>query len=206
MQCARLVDRPRRPVSAGPQLCRRCHWVPATSSRNVRSLALGPGRRRRGRSWQGSRLAGTTARFLSVRQTVACGWPVSPASSRGPQLERRRAAQIRSCSLAGEQPRHPVRPRGTILQAGTRPPLLERRLRPAPPPLAGSRRRDAAASRRSTTGKTALHLSDQRATAAESETSVTVKPHPGPPLTVSLRRPTASKEARMTYLSVHNLR
>jgi hypothetical protein len=33
----------------------------------------------------------------NVRQTVACGWPVSPAMRRGPQPERRRAAQIRSC-------------------------------------------------------------------------------------------------------------
>jgi hypothetical protein len=32
-----------------------------------------------------------------------------------------------------------------------------------------------------------------------------VKPHPGPPSTVSPRRPTASKEARMTYSAVHNL-
>jgi hypothetical protein len=32
-----------------------------------------------------------------------------------------------------------------------------------------------------------------------------VKPHPGPPSTVSLRRPTASKETRMTYSAVHNL-
>ena len=38
---------------------------------------------------------------LSVRQTVACGCPVSPAISRGPQPERRLAAQIRSCSTAG---------------------------------------------------------------------------------------------------------
>jgi hypothetical protein len=37
----------------------------------------------------------------SVRQPVACGWLVSPAMRRGPQPERRRAAQIRSCSDAG---------------------------------------------------------------------------------------------------------
>jgi hypothetical protein len=36
----------------------------------------------------------------SVRQTVACGCPVSPATSRGPQPVRRRTRQIRSCSGA----------------------------------------------------------------------------------------------------------
>jgi len=104
-----------------------------------------------------------------------------------------------------QQPRHPVWPRGAILEAGERATLLERRGRPTSPPLTGGRRRDATTSRRSTTRKAALHLSDQRPPASESETSVTVKPHPGPPSTVSLRRPTASKEARMTYSAVHNL-
>jgi hypothetical protein len=50
-----------------------------------------------------------------------------------------------------------------------------------------------------------LDIGDQRPTSSESESSVTVKPHPGPPSIVSLRRPTASKEARMTYSAVHNL-
>ena len=50
-----------------------------------------------------------------------------------------------------QQPRHPARPRRTILETDKRAALLKRRLRPAPPPLTGRRRRDAAASRRITT-------------------------------------------------------
>src|SRR5204862_1112666 len=61
-----------------------------------------------------------------------------------------------------------------------RPLLLERRLRPAPPPLTGGRRRDAAASRRLPTRQTSLDVGDQAPATGESETSVTVKPHPGP--------------------------
>ena len=79
-----------------------------------------------------------------------------------------------------QQPRAAVRPRRAILETGQRPTLLERRLRPAPPPLTRRRRRDAAASRRLTTRTARLDISDQRAAASKSETSVTVKPHPGP--------------------------
>ena len=62
-----------------------------------------------------------------------------------------RATPCRADPLAArrrQQPRAAVRPRGAILEAGKRSPLLVRGLRPAPPPLARGRRRDAAASRR----------------------------------------------------------
>src|SRR5487761_253185 len=98
-----------------------------------------------------------------------------------------------------------MRPRGSILEADKRAALLPRRLRPTPPPLAGRCWRDAAASRRLPTRTTSLDISNQRAPTSKSEPSVTVKRHPGPPSTVSLGRPTDSKEPRMTYSAVHNL-
>src|SRR5207248_10404795 len=51
---------------------------------------------------------------------------------------------------------------------------------PAPPPLAGRCWRDATASGRLATRKAGLDVRDQLAAAGKSETSVTVKPHPGP--------------------------
>jgi hypothetical protein len=73
-----------------------------------------------------------------------------------------------------------MRPRGAILQTDKRAALLQGRLRPAPPPFAGRRHRDAAASRRLTTRTTSLHIRDQSTPTGESEPRVTVKPHPGP--------------------------
>src|ERR1700675_3019645 len=80
----------------------------------------------------------------------------------------------------GQEPRQPVRPRRTILKTTQRRALLDRRGRPATPPLTRGRRRDAAASRRLATRQTSLDIRDQRPPASQSETSVTVKPHPGP--------------------------
>jgi len=92
------------------------------------------------------------------------------------------------------------------LETSQRAPLLERRLRPAPPPLARRCRRNAATSRRFPTRAAALNIRDQCTTTSKSETSVTVKRHPGPSFgRESLAEPTASKEARMTYSAVHNL-
>src|SRR5215204_3978860 len=77
-----------------------------------------------------------------------------------------------------QQPRRAVRPRRPILETNKRSALLECRLRPAPPPLARGRRRDAAASRRTTKRTTALDVSNQRPTAGKSEPGITVKRHP----------------------------
>jgi hypothetical protein len=61
-------------------------------------------------------------------------------------------------------------------------------------------------SRRLPTRTTSLDIRDQRTTTSKSETRVTVKRHPGPSFgRESLAEPTASKEARMTYSTVHNL-
>ena len=133
----------RSPVTACPGLVKR-------PKRLLSMCSKSPGHGhsyRRGRS-RGCRGAREIPARLSVRHTVACASPVSPAISRGPQPERRRAAQIRSCSAPGQEPWAAMRSRRAILEAGERPPLLGRRLRPAPPPLAGGRRRDATASRR----------------------------------------------------------
>src|SRR5258708_39798275 len=97
-------------------------------------------------------------------------------------------------------------PRRTVLEAAKRSALLERGLRPASPPLARGRRRNAATSRRLPTRAATLNIRDQCVTTSESETSVTVKQHPGPSFRrESLAEPTASKGARMTYSAVHNL-
>ena len=98
-----------------------------------------------------------------------------------------------------------MRPRGTILETNKRSALFTRSTRPAAPPLAGSRWRNTTTSCRRPARATRLDIPDQAATTGESEPSVTVKPHPGPPSVVSLRRPTASKEARKTYSAVHDL-
>ncbi len=84
----------RSPVRAWPGRLKRAERLVSTWSR---SPGQGHAYRRTAsrlpRSWE------IPAR-RSVRQTVACAWPVSPAIRRGPQPERRLAAQIRSCSLA----------------------------------------------------------------------------------------------------------
>src|SRR5437764_3809230 len=117
---------------------------------------------------------------LSVRQTVACGWPTSPAISREPPARATPGGADPLLLACRQQPRRAVRPRRSILETAQRYALLERRLRPAPPPLTSGRRRNSAASRRCTTRKTAFDIADQRPPASESETRVTVKPHPGP--------------------------
>jgi hypothetical protein len=63
-----------------------------------------------------------------------------------------------------------------------------------------------ARSRRLPARATSLDIPDKRTTTSKSETSVTVKRHPGPSFRrESLAEPTSSKEARMTYSAVHNL-
>src|SRR5262245_22763350 len=123
-------------------------------------------------------------------------WPRDPRAVQRPPDSR-----VRVPGLASDQPRSPARaapsgadprllsrrektrrakrPRRAIRQTRQRPPLLKRGLRPAPPPLARGRRRDTAASRRSTTRQTHLDIGNKCPPTTESETSVTVKPHPG---------------------------
>src|SRR5947207_1001294 len=79
-----------------------------------------------------------------------------------------------------QKPRRAAWSGRAILETAKRPPLLERRLRPAPPPLTSCGRRDATAPRRLTTRKAAFDIADQHPPTSESETRVTVKPHPGP--------------------------
>ncbi len=83
-------------------------------------------------------------------------------------------------NLPHKQPRAAMRTRRTILETAQRLTLLGGRLLPAEPPLTGGRRRDATASRRLTAGAARRDVGNQRTTTSKSETSVTVKPHPGP--------------------------
>src|SRR5438270_3372393 len=128
----------------------------------------------------------------------ALSWP----AARSRPAERPPDGRVRVAGLAGDQPRPPaaatprradpgllarrqqaraaMRPRGTILETTQRATLLQPGLPPTRPPLARSRRRDAAASRRLPARVARLDVRDQRTTASKSETSVTVKRHPGP--------------------------
>ena len=129
--------------------------------------------------------------------------PRLPRRTRDPRPpERPPDGRVRVPGLAGDEPRPPARAtpgradplllrprqkpraalgsRGAILEADERLLLLGRGLRPAPPPLAGGRRRDAAASGRLPAPAPGLDVGDERPPTGESETSVTVKPHPGP--------------------------
>ena len=137
----------------------------------------------------------------SYRRGCSRGCPRRPRDPRPPQ--RPPDGRVRVAGLAGDQPRPPAAatPRRADPRLLARPAAAagsdaaatndprdsasdrrcsSRRLRPAPPPLASRRRRDAAASRRLTTRTARLDIADQRTTTSESETSVTVKPHPGP--------------------------
>src|SRR5438128_3347513 len=116
--------------------------------------------------------------------------------------ERSPDGRVRVASLAGDQARPPTgtapgsadplllsrrqqppattRAGRTILETGERAPLLHRRDRPTTPPLAGRRRRDATTPRRFPARAASLDISNKHTATAESEPSVTVKPHPGP--------------------------
>src|SRR5712692_7301632 len=82
--------------------------------------------------------------------------------------------------LRGQKPRAVTRPRRAILEAAERSAPLDRGLRPTMPPLTRGSRRNAATSRRFPTRAAALNIRDQCTTTSKSETSVTVKRHPGP--------------------------
>src|SRR3954470_18714873 len=124
--------------------------------------------------------------------------------SRAPAAAKARRAD--SLLLADrKQPGTAMRPRGAILETSIQRAILRARFAPATPPFTRSRRRNATTPCRFTTRRASLDVSHERATSGKSETSITVKSHPGPPSTASLARPTASKETRMTYLAVHNL-
>jgi hypothetical protein len=126
--------------------------------------------------------SGATARAVASERERSPPGATPARRSRAHARSRRRLAVAPNPCAVSLRRSAATRPRArrTILETTQRRALLDRRDRPAPPPLAGGRRRDTAASRRLTTRTTSFDIRDQRPPPSQSETSVTVKPHPGP--------------------------